>query len=90
MINENFEVSDWDYFFANWPTVKEVNDGWHKFWGNTELIRTFRDSQGRSIRDKNNKPLVIRSMKSRQMPIGKGVSDYMNYARPKGSNYTRD
>ena len=47
MDNEHFEVSDWTYFFSNWPTYEEVNEGWHKFWGNTELIRTYRDSKGR-------------------------------------------
>jgi hypothetical protein len=88
--NEHFEVSDWDYFFSKWPSYSEVLDGWHKFWGNTELIRTYRDSNGRSLRDKDGNPLVTRSTKSRQMPISNGVSDYMNYARPKGPNYTRD
>jgi hypothetical protein len=81
--NEHFEVSDWTYFFSNFPTYEEVNDGWHKFWGNTELIRTYRDSKGRSLRDKDGNPLVTRSTKSRQMPLGATVSDYMNYAKRK-------
>lgn len=86
----DIEVSDWTYFFSNWPTYEEVNEGWHRFWGNTELIRTYRDSQGRSLRDKDGKPLVTRSTKPRQMPLGAGVSDYMNYARRKRTNHSRD
>ena len=88
--NEHFEVSDWDYFFANWSTAKDVNDGWHKFWGNTQLLRTYRDAYGKNLKDENGNILVTRSTTPRQMPIGHTVSDYMNYARPKRADNTRD
>ena len=88
--NEELEVSDWDYFFANWPTAKDVNDGWHKFWGNTQLLRTYRDAYGKNLKDENGNILVTRSTTPRQMPIGHTVSDYMNYARPKRADNTRD
>ena len=90
MDNDHFEVSDWDCFFRDWPTYAEVSDGWHKFWGNTQLIRTYRDKNGRNIKDKDGNILVTRSTTPRQMPMGHGVSEYMNYARPKRSDNTRD
>ena len=88
--DDTFEVSDWDYFFANWPTTEEVNNGWHQFWGNTQLLRTYRDSSGKNLKDKHGNILLTRSTTCRQMPMGNTVSDFMNYARPKRSDNTRD
>ena len=88
MDNDHFEVSDWDYFFANWPSREEVVDGWHKFWGNTQLLRTYRDSYGKNLKDRDGNILVTRSTTPRQMPLGESVSDYMNYARRKRSDQT--
>ena len=65
--DDTFEVSDWDHFFLNWPTYEEVNNGWHKFWSNTQLIRTYRDSSGKNLKDKDGNILVTRSDKFRQI-----------------------